>query len=139
MKTVFLVLVLMLYGALAQPSNIDLDNYLWERLKAARNVEELREQRKNIEDLKVILRSCHIQLNENLIPTQCYNGLKVAHRLAVQDKIDIRLAELDRKCIGMASKTSETEVNNLNLISPTCQKAATERIVINRYKFRHVF
>ena len=138
MKSIFLGFVFM-FGVCVDASQTGLESEYWVKIKLARSESKLLEETAQFDQLRVLLRACHIQLDENLIPAACYSASNLAQQLGVENKIEIHRDDLDRQCLNIAAKTNEVEVKNLKFIPVICKKVATKRLRINKYKSRYDF
>lgn len=117
-----------------------LDEYEAEQMQRAATSEQFLELKNKVNRIRVLLRSCEIQVDNQVLPHRCFEADR-----EVQDVVELQGLirerwDLETLCAEIAQKTSELEMPKPNVyFSEKCAKIASERVKLNRYKSGHGF
>jgi len=97
----------------------------------------LEKQMQSLRSLQLHDEACHWQLSHRRLPYSCYRMHTEAEKLGV--KASPNRANLDGECEKIARQTSETELAPEHLLPHPCEKLASDRVRLNRYKVGKIF
>ena len=109
------------------------------QLKKAVSSEALNLTAENFKALKIMLRACEIQINEELLPSACYKALNSAKKLGVENELEMTSSKVNNLCLKAAQKTSEVRNPITQSMSAECFERAEAQVRLNQYKAGHEF
>lgn len=87
-----------------------------------------------MQNLKVLARSCNLQIHENLMPTYCFILLDMKKKLGIKNKHSRDYDQYRQICEKNAQTLTLLEVDNYKILPKKCREMTLKRLKINRYK-----
>jgi len=147
LRSLLFVIVLYTQTLLAQGQqnlwdSSSLDGYYSQALLTlatqSRSEMKLKANLERLEKLKVLKRSCDIQVEQNLLPTACFKARKMARQAARYIKTHyytvLNSINVEKICLRVAKSTKQLSLALLNEVDKKCASVARNQIKLNLYK-----
>ena len=131
---IFIVTVCAFTSLKIRAATQTIEEYETTALLNSLTVEELNRATETVSAFSILNRACEIQLQRQILPTQCYELSRFSAPLKVATARSVE--ELDKICLKIASETKETEITVLHtaVLPQECHLVALKKVQLNRYK-----